>query len=318
MNILIMGAGALGSVAGGFLANKGHHVSLIGRRLHMDTVASQGLQIRGIWGEHRVEGMHVLSKPEVLPSLSFDLVLMAVKSYDTATAADLIAPYVSDNTLICSYQNGLGNAEVLAQKFGWNRVIGARVIFGARVYEPGAVEVTVMAAPTALGAYPGGPSEERIAVIVKAMADAGLPTVMTDEIRTLLWEKVAYNCALNPLSALLDVPYGALAESSYTRTVMAEVIEELYATAHRLRVPLKPDCSDAWLDHFYQNLLPPTAAHYASMREDLLRGRRTEIDALNGAIARFGNEQGISCPTNALLTALVHAREKTPACPSSL
>ena len=142
------------------------------------------------------------------------------------------------------------------------------------------------------------------------MNESGIPTVYTDRIQTILWSKVAYNCALNPLSALLDVPYGHLAEEDYTRKIMGDVIHELYRVGHAINIPLEPDTSDAYLERFYGKLVPPTAAHYASMREDLKKMRRTEIDALNGCIARFGVERDIPCPANALLTALIHAREK--------
>lgn len=121
--------------------------------------------------------------------------------------------------------------------------------------------------------------------------------------------RLTYNCALNPLSALLNVPYGDLALSEHTREIMKEVIAELYEVARRRSVPLTKAAAEDWLIHFYENLLPPTAAHYASMHADLQLGRPAEIDALNGAIVQFGAELGVDCPTNELLTRLIHARE---------
>lgn len=309
MRILVMGAGALGSVAGGLMSRAGHEVSLVGRAAHINAVRSQGLLIEGIWGSHHVAGMEAVTAVEDLCRADFDLVLIAVKSYDTRKAAQLVVPMVSPETWVCSYQNGLGNAEVIAREVGPERVLGARVIYGARIAEPGRVDVTVIAAPTAIGGY-GAPGAAKAAKeVAAAMEAAGLPTVDTDRIQTVLWSKVAYNCALNPLSALLNVPYGALAENSHTRQIMDDVIEELYAVAEAMEVPLEPETADGYRESFYGKLLPPTAAHYASMREDLLLGRRTEVDALNGAIARFGAERHVPCPANGMLTALVHARE---------
>ncbi len=310
MRILVMGAGALGSVAGGFLAAAGHEVYLIGRPAHVAAITTGGLFIEGIWGNHHILSLKAFTRAEDVPRVDFDLILIVVKSYDTREAVRLISPLASLRTWVCSYQNGLGNAELIAREIGWERVLGARVIYGARMVEPGRVEVTVIAAPTAIGGYQRNIRSEAAACqMAESMNAAGLPTVATDRIQTILWSKVAYNCALNPLSALLNVPYGALAENSDTRDVMNDVIQELYQVAEAMNISLEPSTAEDYLDAFYNQMLPPTAAHYASMREDLLLGRRTEIDALNGAIARFGTENNITCPVNALLTSLIHARE---------
>lgn len=312
MDVLIMGAGALGSVIGGFMAQAGHRVSLVGRREHMDAIAEKGLRITGIWGEHRIrEQLNATDNLEALPSSgSWDVVFITVKSYDTAAAIDALTPRLTPHTLVCSYQNGLGNGECIAERIGWEQTIGARAIFGAKITEPGEVAVTVIAQPTALGCLRPGPDIERIQALANAMDEAGVPTVYTDKLETLLWAKVAYNSALNPLSALLDVPYGAVGEAEETRAIVAEVVAELYAVGQARGVTLQPETPAAFLELFYEKLLPPTAAHYASMREDLLRGRRTEIDALNGAIVGFGEAIGLDCPTNRLLTRLIHAREQ--------
>jgi len=309
MRILVMGAGAMGTIAGGFMARAGHEVTLIGRQSHMEAIAQGGLRISGIWGEHHVQNLRTLESVEGLEAGGFDFVLIAVKSYDTAGAVQDMLPLVDEDTLVCAYQNGLGNAEIIAKAVGWERCVGARTIYGARVTEPGAAVVTVIANPTALGVYRGSVAADRVRAIAEDMNEAGLPTVYSDQIDTVLWAKVAYNCALNPLSALLDVPYGALAETESTRQIIEEVIEELYAVGAAMEIPLEPDTPAAYRQLFFDELLPPTAAHYASMREDFQRRRRTEIDALNGAIVHYAEDQGITCPTNTMLTRLVRASE---------
>ncbi len=309
MRLLIMGAGALGSAAGGFMARAGHEVAFAGRAAHVDAVRANGLRITGIWGEHQVEGIDAATDPNDLKGKSFDLVLVTVKSYDTARVADALVPLVDPDTLVCSYQNGLGNAEALASRFGWERVFGARAIYGVRMPAPGHVDVTVIAQPTALGVYDHRTPAKRVRSYAEAMDRAGLPTLYTERIETVLWSKVAYNCALNPLSALLDVPYGALAETRHTRDIIYDVVHELYWVGLERGVALEPGTPDGFLDVLYHQLIPPTASHYASMCADFKHEKRTEIDALNGAIARFGDELGIRCPANTLLTKLVHARE---------
>jgi len=149
----------------------------------------------------------------------------------------------------------------------------------------------------------------RIEAVAKAMNDSGIPTHATDRIATFLWAKVAYNCALNPMSALLDVPYGGLLDTEDTKAIMHEIVGELYAVGKAEGVALDPPTAEGYVKRLFEYLVPATAGHYASMREDFRRKRRTEIDALNGAIVRFGKQHGIACPTNETLARLVRARE---------
>jgi 2-dehydropantoate 2-reductase len=244
MDILIMGAGAIGSVVGGFLAKAGHNVTLVGRAPHMTAIRDRGLRISGIWGEHRVESLQTRTDVAGLEPGGFEFILICVKSYHTRDAVAAVAPLADSNTLVCSYQNGLGNAETIAKAVGWPRTIGARAIFGTWLPEPGHAEVTVIANPTAVGVYDPATPAARVQDLAEAMDRAGLPTVYTDEIATVLWGKVAYNCALNPLSALLDVPYGALLETEHTRSIMREVVAELYAVGSVLGVRLRPDTAE--------------------------------------------------------------------------
>ena len=309
MRILVMGAGSMGSAVGGFMAKAGHDITLVGREQHMAAVREKGLTITGIWGEHLVTNLRAQTDLSDLAPGDFDLVIIAVKSYDTDAAVRTIAPLVDDDTLVCSYQNGLGNMERIADVVGRARTVEARVIYGVWLPEPGRADITVIAAPSALGVCDPSAPAQRVRAIAKAMDEAGLPTVYSDAIATVLWAKVAYNCALNPLSALLDVPYGVLSETEHTLAIMRDIVHELYAVADAMGVRLDPTGPEAYMDLLVDTLIPPTAAHYASMREDFAHKRRTEIDALNGAIVRFGQQHGVPCPTNTLLTRLVQARE---------
>ena len=124
MRLLIMGAGSLGSVVGGLMAKSGHEVTLVGRAPHMEAIRRNGLRITGIWGEHLVSNLTAATDTSACTSGNYDLILVTVKSYDTAVAAETIAPLMGDETLVCSYQNGLGNVECLADAVGWMRETG--------------------------------------------------------------------------------------------------------------------------------------------------------------------------------------------------
>ncbi len=309
--VLVAGAGAVGSVVGGLLAAAGHAVTLLGRSSHLQAIASDGLAIDGLWGTHRVRGLALATGIVDLDG-SFDAILLTVKSYDTADMLAAVAPRVASDGCVVALQNGLGNVEQVAAAVGAERALGGRVIFGAVLTAPGKAIVTVFADPIALGAaVPGtAPAEQLARTWAERLAAAGVPTEHTDRLQAHLWAKVVYNAALNPLGALLGLPYGALAADEDGRDLMDAVIAECFAVATaRGVVPLVPT-ADAYRDLFYGRLVPSTADHRSSMLQDLERGRRTEIDAINGCVWRYGRAAGIPTPVNAALTRIIRFRER--------
>lgn len=311
MRVLIAGAGALGSVFGGFLRRAGDDVTLLGRAAHLAAVARDGLRLDGLWGEHVVRGFALAAEPAALRG-PFDAILLPVKAYDTAAVARAVAPLLAADGVMLSLQNGLGNVEAVEAAVGPPRALGARVIFGAIIPAPGHARVTVFADPTAIGALVPGryPGRDHAARAWAARLDAaGVPAVHTDALPALLWAKVFYNAALNPLGALLDLHYGALPEHAGSRGLMDAVIDEAFAVARAEDVPLPWPDAAAYRDEFYGRLVPATYHHRSSMLQDLSRGRRTEIDAINGAVWQRGAALGVETGVNAALTRLVRVAE---------
>ncbi len=313
LRVLVAGAGAVGSVVGGLLARAGHEVTLYGRRPHLDAIAARGLAIEGLWGEHRVGD---LVGAVVVDDLAepYDAILLTVKSYDTAAMLAAVAPLVAADGCVIALQNGLGNVEQVTAAVGEERALGGRVIFGAVVPAPGIARVTVFADPIALGAAVAGVvrAEEQARAWAARFASAGVSTEYTEALQAHLWTKVVYNAALNPLGALLGRPYGALAADAEGRALMDAVIDECFAVARARGVmPLVAD-ADAYREIFYGRLVPSTADHRSSMLQDLERARRTEIEAINGCIWRYGREAGIPTPVNATMTRLMRLRERPP------
>lgn len=311
MNVLVMGAGAVGSVFGGFLARAGHRVSLIGRAPHMAAIRDEGLWIQGIWGEHLVTNLRTFTMPTETPQEEWDLVLITTKSYDTEQAARQILPLLSEETLVLSIQNGLGNVETIAKIVGEHRTVGGRVIFGVETIGPGRVEVTVYADKVMLGSHTGGVDHTRVEETAKAFTQAGIPTEATTEIDKFIWGKLLYSCCLNPLSALLEVAYGELGQHVETRGIMTSVIEEIFAVARRKGVALPWNSPPEYRRLLLEQLIPDTYSHHASMLQDVRKGKKTEIDSLNGAVFRLGEEVGLQTPVNWMLTQLVKAKEQT-------
>ena len=228
--------------------------------------------------------------------------LLCVKSYDTAAAMTDLQPYLGRQRGVVSMQNGLGNMELI-EEAAPGKAVGGRVIFGASTVEPGKVDVTVCADDVLLGPAPGGP--EDIKEVVEAFRESRIPCRYEERILSYIWDKVLYNVCLNALATLLRTDYGSLGDDPGTWAVMERLVEEFYEVAAAEGVDLVSPGPREYLGRFERELLPPTRHHRSSMQEDVEQGRRTEIDALNGAGVRMGAANRIDTPANELLTRMI-------------
>ncbi len=310
MNVLVFGLGALGHVFAAFLQRAGHRVVGIGRPKVVEVVRQQGIAVTGIWGEFQIKLSGVYESVDKINAENFDLILLTVKSYDTQTAVEALRPIVGEKTILVCAQNGYGNYETAAQILGDEHVVLARVIFGAELLAPGQVKVTVCADDIRIGSPKGVIPRTRLEEIAGCLSDAGIRTQVTEKIISYLWDKILYNCALNPLGAILEVPYGVLGDIPALRTIMDEIVKEIFTVAKVHQVPLFWNTPEDYLNHFYSRLLPPTRNHHSSMLQDIRRGKRTEIDALNGAIVSLGKKAGVDTLVNETITRLIKAKEQ--------
>jgi 2-dehydropantoate 2-reductase len=206
-------------------------------------------------------------------------------------------------------QNGWGNADLFGARVPPQRVFNARVITGFRRSGANAVEITVHAEPIHLGSLHGA-DPELLRPLRDALDQSGIPCDLSSSIERDLWAKMLYNCALNPLGALRGVCYGELAEDDTSREILESVIREIFALLGPAGYATHWKSPDEYLRTFYHDLLPPTAAHESSMLQDIQAGRRSEIDALCGAVSLLGTRFGIDTPVNTALTRLIHAVER--------
>lgn len=301
----------MGSVMGCLLRQAGHDVTLLGRARHLDAVRTLGLSMDGIWGQHQAVDFHIATDAAQLSEI-YDLIIVAVKSFDTESMIGAVASRLKADGLALSMQNGLGNIEILARHFGADRSLGANILVGAEISAPGRVTVTVQASPIVMGPLEVSDCVmmEKIHRWVDAFQEAKVPCEATARILSHVWAKVFYNAPLNALGALLNVHYGALGDDPQLRGVMNGIIAEAFRVAQRHGVELLWESAEAYREFFYGRLLPPTCGHRSSMLQDLQRGRRTEIDAINGRIWQYGEEHGVATPYNETMTRLIRAREK--------
>lgn len=294
MELVVFGAGSLGSLLGGVLASD-HEVTLVGRDPHVAAVRERGLSVEGA-----IEADVRPAATTDGTGLSADLCVVAVKAFDTESAASDLATGSFDAVL--SLQNGLGNEDVLASHLDCPVFAGAAT-YGAHLREPGRVECTGRGNVT-LGSRDGGDSAHanRIAT---AFRTAGIDASAVDDMPRRLWEKLAINAGINPVTALACVRNGALTDGSGNDVARAAT-REVARTARAAGISLSNREAIAALE----TVVETTADNHSSMYQDVTAGKRTEIDAINGAVVECAGEHDVGAPTNRLLAGLIRTWER--------
>jgi 2-dehydropantoate 2-reductase len=301
--VAVVGAGAVGGYFGGMLARAGAQVTLIGRSTHVDVWKRDGLTIDSI---HFQERIAVEASTDIAASADAELVLFSVKSPDTEEAARQLSRHVGSDALIVSLQNGVDNVERIRAAAALDPV-AAVVYVASSMPAPGRVKHAGRG-DLVIGEFPGRsgpPRDEAIARVSNWFEAAGVPCRVSPHIDADLWTKLIVNAALNAISAVVQVPYGAIAKSPESRQTARCLVNECVAVARADGVSL-PD------DDFVEMVLRFAEANghvYSSTARDLERGVRTEIDALNGFVVRRGAARGVPTPVNQSLVALVKLRE---------
>lgn len=295
VEILIFGAGAIGSFFGGLLSRR-HDVSLIGRPEHVAAIRSRGLRISGKTA--------LIAKPNATTAVPRgakpDLVFVTTKSYGTANAMSALRPFAS-RSLFITLQNGLGNAETIAKTA--RRVVAGTTAHGVTFLGPGEVRHAGIG-DTVLGAWTGV-EEAELVRLRDTLSDVGIVARLTSDVRTELWSKLVVNASVNPIAALAAVPNGRLVRDKALLALAEAVGREAASVAKAEGADVNAE--DLW--HRTVLVAKRTASNRSSMLQDLDRRRRTEIDAITGSIVRAAARQRIPAPLNEALLALVRARE---------
>jgi 2-dehydropantoate 2-reductase len=302
MNVLIVGAGAIGSLIGARLSRTRASVSLFStNRAHMEAVRRKGLDIEELDGSvsnYRLDAWHELEKVPPLP----DLALVLVKTYSTQNAVSLVRPICSPSTVFLTLQNGIGNWERIAEIAGHEAVLAGSTAQGATLLGPGAIRHGGNG-PTYIG-EPGGPSSDRVMRIVEVFRESGLVTESSEEVERLIWEKLIINVGINAITGLTGIRNGFIAEMQAAAELCGWAVMEAMAVARANGFPVG--------DEMVQRVIgvaKATARNRSSMGQDIDKKQRTEIDAINGAVVRFAEEAGIAAPVNRTLTALIKVLE---------
>ena len=265
-----------------------------------EKINEQGLRVEGVTGEYGARVPAISGKPEVPP----DAVLFCVKATNTREAGESVKSWLGPETLVVTLQNGVGNIEILVDIFGHDKVYGGVTAEGATVLGPGQIRHAGQG-ETLIGpkGEPGSPIER----LVSAFNTAGFTTRSIENVQDLVWGKLIINVGINALTALTGLKNGRLPRFDGTRKIMEAAVGEAVAVARakEIRLPY-PDPVGRVL-----GVCEATAGNIASMLQDVLNKKVTEIDFINGAIVREGKALGIPAPVNATLTSLVRVVQET-------
>ncbi|MFC1859030.1 ketopantoate reductase family protein [Thermodesulfobacteriota bacterium] len=301
MNFLVVGPGAMGCLFAARLKKAGYEVVLLDyNKERAQQINHQGIEVEGVTGKYTEK---VLTMAERLPAAP-DFVLICVKAYKTRESALSIKPWLGKETSVVTLQNGVGNMDILKEIFGSERVYGGVTAEGATLLGPGKI-IHAGQGETIIG--PGGERNGPAEKIISALNQAGFKARSVDNVEDLIWGKLIINVGINALTALTRLKNGRLPELDGTRTIMEEAVTEAVSVAKGKNIQLPyPDPITR-----VQEVCQATAGNIASMLQDVLKERLTEIDFINGAIVREGKSLGIPTPVNLTLTCLVRTVQET-------
>jgi 2-dehydropantoate 2-reductase len=320
MKIVIVGPGAMGCLFAAFLSKSQQEIWLLDKnKERTEKINQTGIIIEGISGNWQAK-VNVVRNTEAIKEENkisnglkvtvdakeigqADLLIIAVKSYDTKEAISQVRALLTHNTRVLTLQNGIGNIEIISEVVGNEKVIGGATNQGATLLDAGHIRHAGRG-ETVIGRIDG-----KIPVELRAIRElfnkAGLETRISRDIKGLLWSKLIINVGINALTAITRLNNGRLVEFEGTRRILREAVTEAIRIAKRKRIKLIYDDPLAKVEAVCE----ATGPNVSSMLQDVLRKKRTEIDFINGVIVRQGQELGIPVPVNSLLVDLVKTIE---------
>lgn len=291
MKIAVLGAGGVGGYFGARLAAAGYDVTFIARGMHLDAMRTRGLRVISPLGDVTVENPKAVD--DVSKVGKVDLVLVAVKLWDTEAAGESLQQLANDGAAVLSFQNGVHKDEILARHLPEQSILGGVAYIAAVISEPGVITHSGTMQKLTFGEYDGSRSA-RVESFFEACQKAGITAEISDNIRRLIWEKFVFLVGLSGTTSSIRKPIGPIRENPRTRAFLLDVMREVVSIGRAKGVDLP--------EHFAENRLafcdtiPATMT--SSMHHDLERGNRMELPWLSGGVSDFGRQLNIPTPNN--------------------
>lgn len=305
MHILIMGSGGVGGFIGARLLQTGHEVTFVARGPHLQAIRDHGLCMLSENGIRHVLKVNAVERPEHAASKP-DLIVFAVKCYDTQPAAQLLRPAIGPQTAVLTLQNGIDSVPTLASILGAQHVIGGATWLTAHILEPGVIEYQDAEVRAAIGEPAGGISD-RVQTIAQALRAAGIQTEVSDDIDHVLWNKLVLLAVLGPVTAVCQLPLGPILATEGMLDLFRAMFNEAIAVARSQGIHL-PDSTADDLITLLQSL---PSDNTTSLQVDFAHQRRVELDYTAGAVLRRAQASGIPTPTLQTLYLTLKARAQS-------
>lgn len=303
MRTVILGAGSLGSAIGGALSLAGLDVTLVARSAaHVEAVNKSGLKMIAD-GVERMAHPAAVTEARGLPPA--ELLIVLVKSFATRSAIEGARSLIGERTAVLTLQNGLGNEELIAEMVGAEKVVSGKSYLGGVLLSPGVVKAGISAKETIIGELDGSITE-RIKAIAALFNGAGMRTAVSENIKGLIWDKLLLNSATGAVTAISGLCYGELYKLPEAEAAGCAAVREGIEAAQRLGIKLS--CDDP--KEIWEKARLGLAYDFkTSMLQSVESGRPTEIDFINGALARAAESAGLAAPVNRTLAACVKGIE---------
>jgi len=297
MNIAILGAGAIGSLFGALLS-KNNNIVLIGRPSHINAIKKEKLKIEGFTQfKNKLPAVHSINDIKFFP----DLIIITVKSYDTASALNKARKIIDENTILLSFQNGLDNIDKIGKIVVRKQIIAGTTTHGSIFQKPGLIRHTGKG-KTAIGELDGRKTS-RIIKIVNIFNEAGIETKFSKNILKEIWIKAIVNSSINPLTTIFQCKNGYLLENPLLENIVEKVCEESTRIANTEGIDLS-------IKDMYQKtreVIKDTYENYSSMFQSFKKGKKTEIESINGKLINIGKIHDVDISMNSILLYIVNS-----------
>ena len=296
MEILVMGAGALGGYFGGRLADAGHDVTFVARGAHLEALKENGLKIESPAGDLHLPKVKATNDPAEFPGA--DVVLFLVKNFDVEGAAETLLPSLKPNSVVVTLQNGVSAPQRLGEVIGHDRVVPGIAFIPADIKAPGVIRHGAEFQKLVFGKGSVA-NAAQIETLASALSAVGVDVTLSDEVQIMLWTKFVFLSALSAITTLTRLDVGPLRNNPDTARLFQQAMEETEAVG-RVECPDLPEGTAESQWQFLQTL--PDTVH-ASMLDDLNRGKPIELNYLSGDVSRLSKDHGIATPLHDFVTA---------------
>ena len=298
MRIVIMGAGGLGGYFGARLAAAGNDVAFVARGPHLAAIRQNGLRVESALGDLHLRDVVATDTPAALTPA--DVVMIAVKLWDTEAATEAVKPLVRPGTAVVSFQNGVGKDDVLTRILGRDAVIGGVGQIGVVIASPGVIRHTGTMAKLTFGEL-DNTRTARVEALLRVCIAAGIDAEIAPDINLAIWEKFAFLVPMSACTASMRSSIGPIRANPQTRAFLLDVMREVVAVGRALGINLAEDFAEQRMA--FIEALPPQMT--ASMQGDLARGNRLELPWLSGAVVELGQRVGAATPLNRAVAAIL-------------